>query len=135
MGEPFYVYADQRTRCADFIFPVNGDSMTPYYPDGCEVLVKKTTDRLQPDEVGVFMYADKIYLKIYQPDGLYSYNPRYKPLIFSEFEDVYLIGKALGVLEKDNIPREKDVERYKALHPEERRAVNLSKQGLPISPF
>ena len=37
---------------------------------------------------------------------------------FSEFENVYLIGRVIGLLETEDVAREDDVERYADLHPE-----------------
>ena len=59
-----------------------------------------------------------IYIKEYQPDGLYSHNSAYPLMRFSEFEHVYLIGQVIGVLNDEGIASAEDVERYRELHPE-----------------
>lgn len=76
-GVPIYVYANSLTRRADFVFTVNGDSMEPDYADGCMVLVDRLSDtkELEPSDVGAFMIDNETFIKEYQPDGLYSYNP------------------------------------------------------------
>ena len=39
-------------------------------------------------------------------------------MCFSEFESVYLIGHVISILNKEDVAREEDVERYVELHPE-----------------
>lgn len=39
-------------------------------------------------------------------------------MCFSEYESVYLIGHVIGILNKEDVAREEDVERYAELHPE-----------------
>ena len=84
------------------------------------VLVKRISDSgdLEPGDIGAFMVNNEAFIKEYQPDGLYSLNPAYPVMRFSEFENVYLIGRVIGLLETEDIAREDDVERYAELHPE-----------------
>lgn len=119
-GVPIYVYDDSLTRRADCVFIVNGDSMEPDYPNGCMVLVKRISDSgdLAPGDIGAFMIGNETYIKEYQPDGLHSRNPAYPVMCFSEYESVYLIGHVIGILNKEDVAREEDVERYAELHPE-----------------
>ena len=119
-GVPIYVYDDSLTQRADCVFIVNGDSMEPDYPDGCRVLVERISDsgELAPGDIGAFMIDNETYIKEYQPDGLYSRNPSYPVMSFSEFEHVYLIGRVIGVLSDEDIACEEDVECYRELHPE-----------------
>ena len=119
-GVPIYVYDDSLTRRADCVFIVNGDSMEPDYPNGCMVLVKRISDSgdLAPGDIGAFMIGNETYIKEYQPDGLHSQNPAYPVMCFSEYESVYLIGHVIGILNKEDVAREEDVERYAELHPE-----------------
>ena len=119
-GVPIYVYDDSLTRRADCVFIVNGDSMEPDYPNGCRVLVKRISDSgdLAPGDIGAFMIGNETYIKEYQMDGLYSRNPAYPVMCFSEYESVYLIGHVIGILNKEDVAREEDVERYAELHPE-----------------
>ena len=119
-GVPIYVYDDSLTRRADCVFIVNGDSMEPDYPNGCMVLVKRISDSgdLAPGDIGAFMIGNETYIKEYQPDGLYSRNPAYPVMCFSEYESVYLIGHVISILNKEDVARKEDVERYVELHPE-----------------
>ncbi len=119
-GVPIYVYDDSLTRRADCVFTVNGDSMEPDYPNGCMVLVKRISDSgdLAPGDIGAFMIGNETYIKEYQPDGLHSRNPAYPVMCFSEYESVYLIGHVISILNKEDVAREEDVERYVELHPE-----------------
>ena len=119
-GVPIYVYDDSLTRRADCVFIVSGDSMEPDYPNGCMVLVKRISDSgdLAPGDIGAFMIGNETYIKEYQPDGLHSRNPAYPVMCFSEYESVYLIGHVIGILNKEDVAREEDVERYAELHPE-----------------
>lgn len=119
-GVPIYVYDDSLTQRADCVFIVNGDSMEPDYPEGCRVLVERISDsgELAPGDIGAFMIDNETYIKEYQPDGLYSRNPSYPVMSFSEFEHVYLIGRVIGVLSDEDIACEEDVECYRELHPE-----------------
>ena len=117
-GTPLYVYDDPLTCRADCVFTVNGDSMEPDYPDGCMVLVKRISDsgELTPGDIGAFMIDNETYIKEYQEDGLYSPNPKYDIMHFSDEESVYLIGRVTGVLAPENIATEADVKRYLAIH-------------------
>ena len=119
-GVPIYVYDDSLTRRADCVFIVSGDSMEPDYPNGCMVLVKRISDSgdLAPGDIGAFMIGNETYIKEYQMDGLYSRNPAYPVMCFSEYESVYLIGHVISILNKEDVAREEDVERYVELHPE-----------------
>ncbi len=53
-GEPFYVYASEEADRADYIFVVNGDSMTPDYHDGDMVFLESLPicSRLSYGDVG-----------------------------------------------------------------------------------
>lgn len=122
IGEPIYVHQDSLTERADYVFTVNGDSMEPEYGNGCMVLVKRIDSKydMQPGEVGAFMVDSANYIKVYQTDGLHSYNTAYPVMPFDQYDNVYLIGKVIGILYEDDIATEKEIKRYKKLHPEER---------------
>ena len=117
-GTPIYVYDDSLTCRADCVFTVNGDSMEPDYPDGCMVLVKRISDsgELTPGDIGAFMIDNETYIKEYREDGLYSLNPAYPVMRFSDFEHVYLIGRIIGVFSPESIATEADVKKYLQLH-------------------
>lgn len=120
-GTPIYLYSSKKIDRADCVFTVSGDSMEPEYHDGDMVLVSRIPDApdLQLGEVGAFIYGNETYIKIFGEKGLESLNPKYKPLIFSESDSVYLIGRVMGVLDPGQIATESDVEKYQLLHPKE----------------
>ena len=104
-AEPFYVYDTEETRTADYVFRVNGDSMEPEYHHGDLVLIARIPEtlRLREGEIGAFIAGNETYIKILGSDGLYSLNPAYPPLRFSDEENVYLIGRVTGVLSRELI--------------------------------
>ena len=119
-GTPIYLYPNTNAaiRQADLVFPVNGDSMEPEYHDGDLVLVEKYPGcpELQYGEVGAFMIGNSTYIKIYEEDGLESFNDKYDTMTFTEYDNVTLIGRVLGILEPASIASTKDAERYEAMH-------------------
>ena len=119
-GIPIYVYASSLTEKADCVFTVNGDSMEPDYADGSMVLVQRITDTgdLEAGDIGAFMIDNELYIKEYQPDGLHSHNSAYPVMRFCEYENVYLIGRVIGILDREEVARQTDVERYMELHPD-----------------
>ena len=120
-GTPIFLYSSKQVDRADCVFTVNDDSMEPAYHNGDMVLVSRIPDApdLQPGEVGAFIAGNETYIKIFGEKGLESLNPKYKPLIFSESDSVYLIGRVMGILDPGQIATESDVEKYQLLHPEE----------------
>ena len=94
-GEPVWIFSDERTDRADEIIRVNGQSMEPTFSDGDEILVEHT-DRLREGEIGIFLADGEGYVKEYRKDGLYSHNPAYAPMRFSDGNDVRCVGRVLG---------------------------------------
>ena len=119
-GTPIYLYPNTNTaiRQADLVFPVNGDSMEPEYHDGDLVLVEKYPGcpELQYDEVGAFMVGNSTYIKIYEEEGLVSFNDKYDTMTFTEYDNVTLIGRVLGILEPASVASKRDAERYETMH-------------------
>ena len=60
--------------------------------------------------------GNETYIKEYQEDGLHSLNPSYPTIRFDENVSVYLIGRVIGILDKDAYPRSEIVEKYKLIH-------------------
>ena len=120
-AEPAFLYSTALIDRADYIFEVNGDSMEPEYHDGDCVLIQRITDGndLEYGEVGAFMTHNELYIKVFEEDGLHSYNPRYKTMKFDDEDAVYLIGRVIGIVEDTDFAKPEDVEKYYALHPEE----------------
>lgn len=120
-GEPIYLYSSEKAERADYVFTVNGESMEPEYRNGDMVLIKKYPDcgEIRSGQVGAFMVGNETYIKEYRPDGLHSFNPRYKPLRFGEEESVYCIGRVIGTAAAGEIATEQDIKRYRRAHGEE----------------
>lgn len=117
-AEPVYVYAAPEVKAADSIFKVNGDSMEPYFSDDQDVLVQRLSDGsgLSFGEIGAFIIGNETYIKKYEKDGLYSFNPNYPVMRFDNEQSVYLIGKVLGVFDPSGYAKQEDIERYRLLH-------------------
>lgn len=82
----------------DCILRISGDSMEPDYHNGDYVYVK-LTEYLDYDDIGIFMYAGNIYMKMYTEKGLRSFNKKYKTIPGNS--DIYCLGKVLGKLQGD----------------------------------
>lgn len=80
---------------ADCGVPINGDSMEPQYPNGCIAWVKRTNTANYGDVVIAVLNGEP-YCKIYQPDGLHSYNSTYKPLHINDQDRFSVFGKVIG---------------------------------------
>ena len=102
-------------QTAEFGIHVSGDSMEPTYSDGQLVWVQ-TTQNLSLGEVGIFIYGDQGYMKLYsthEPDReqwaefididgqirsqpiLISYNKKYDPIIVSPEKRFQIVGRVL----------------------------------------
>ncbi len=112
IGEPdgkiVLIEETPQTLSADEIIKVSGDSMEPVYHDGDLVLVKHTSS-LQPGEIGVFTNGDSGYIKVYQPNGLHSLNPKYSDMLFNENDEVRCIGKVLGIADPEMFARDDEL--------------------------
>lgn len=117
-AEPVYVYLSPQVSRADIIFKINGDSMEPDFSDGQEVLVQKISNDTNLDfgETGAFIVGNETYIKKYEKDGLYSLNPDYPVMHFSDETSVYLIGRVIGIFDPKGYARQDDIEKYKNLH-------------------
>ena len=117
-GEPIYLHRSRDTEKADCVFTVNGDSMEPEFHDGDKVLVQRFPQcgDFTEGEVGAFITRNETYIKEYQTDGLHSYNPKYKPMHFTEDESVFAIGKVVARLEPEDIADFEECVLYDKLH-------------------
>lgn len=92
------VLLTERTRKADFLFRVSGDSMEPVIPDGSVVAVRAQSDVPQ-EKIGLFFSrADGYFIKLRGETTLNSYNPAYPP-IQPPAEGFECRGLVLGVVE------------------------------------
>lgn len=79
--------------------PINGDSMEPDYPNGSIVWVK-ITQNINYGDVVIAILNGEPYCKIYQPDGLHSYNEDYDIIHIYEQDDFSIFGKVIGCYEE-----------------------------------
>lgn len=121
-GTETYLYASPLVDRADFIFGVNGDSMEPTYHSGDKVLVQRIYDvsSLPIGDIGAFSVGNEMYIKKRGENSLLSLNPDYPPMVFSEEESVYLIGKVIGICEASDFASEEDIDMYLRLNPEKK---------------
>lgn len=84
---------------ADFVICVDGQSMFPYYKDGDNVLVKKTSD-LEIGDIGIFIYENECYIKELGENRLISKNKEHEDIIPDGNNDIRIIGKVLGRIDQ-----------------------------------
>ena len=113
-GETIYLYRDKIDPAMDCVFPVSGDSMEPEFHNGDLVMVQRLHDNseLEPGEIGAFICGNETYIKVYSKAGLRSLNKKYKMMRFNAEEQVYVIGRVLGVLDPAAIVSFEDMQRY-----------------------
>ena len=113
-GQPILLYKEKIDPRMDCIFPVSGDSMEPEFHDGDLVMVQrmKNGSDLDPGEIGAFIVGNETYIKQYRKAGLRSLNPKYKMMRFSEDEQVFVIGRVLGVLDPEAVVSYEESIRY-----------------------
>ena len=89
---------------ADFVCPIDGDSMEPDYKSGDYVFVKLSVD-LPNAAVGVFDYEGEAYIKqlIIEKDKAYlrSFNKKYKDIPINSDSDFRIIGKVVDVYREE----------------------------------
>ena len=89
---------------ADFVCPIDGDSMEPDYKSGDYVFVKLTVE-LPSGTVGVFDYEGEAYIKqlIIEKDKAYlrSFNKKYKDIPIDSDSDFRIIGKVVDVYREE----------------------------------
>lgn len=113
-----YVLEENVPHGTDGIIHVNGRSMEPTFADGSYVYIDSSAE-VQPGQIGIFIVNGEAYIKEYQPDGLYSHNTRYKPIIMSEGSDVRCCGKVTGLVADGDIAKGSLVEKIEAAFEED----------------
>ena len=108
-----YVLRDNVPRGSDGIIHVNGRSMEPTFEDGAYVYIDSGAE-VKPGQVGVFIVNGEAFIKEYKPDGLYSHNSRYKPILISEGSDVRCCGRVTGPVGDGDIASGSLLERIEA---------------------
>ena len=90
---------------ADFVCPIDGDSMEPDYKSGDYVFVKLSVD-LPNGTVGVFDYEGEAYIKqlIIEKDKAYlrSFNKKYKDILINSDSDFRIIGEVVDVYREES---------------------------------
>lgn len=108
-GKYVYLHIDSDVEAADEIISVTGDSMEPTFHDGDALLVEHTHE-VKPGEIGIFVANGEGLVKEYRTNGLYSHNPAYPLLRFSEDDDVRCIGRVLRALSPDEFASEEELQ-------------------------
>ena len=99
--EDIKVLANTLTIKSDIVIRVKGDSMQPNFNDGDLVLVRINTP-VEIGEIGIFTLdgSDGV-IKKKGKDRLISVNPNYDDIFYSDYQEIYTIGRVLGQLKPD----------------------------------
>ena len=102
----------------DGVIRVNGRSMEPAFADGSYVYIDSGAE-VQPGQTGIFIVNGEAYIKEYRPDGLYSRNSRYRPILIGEGCEVRYCGKVTGPVGPGDIASGSLAERIEAAFDED----------------
>ena len=101
---PVFVRVSRDARRADDVFPVNGQSMEPDYPDGSMVFVERVdASELAYGDIIACIVAGTPYVKIYERDGLHSINPDYSVIPVTDDDNMRLFGRVVGLVDPEDI--------------------------------
>ena len=87
-----------QSRKANLVIEVDGDSMSPMYESGDNVLVNTKSD-VAVGDIGIFIVDGSGYIKKLGTDRLISVNPEYDDIFPAEYSDFRCVGKVLGKAE------------------------------------
>lgn len=87
-----------QSRKANLVIEVDGDSMSPMYENGDNVLVNTKSD-VAVGDIGIFIVDGNGYIKKLGKDRLISVNPEYDDIFPAEYSDFRCVGKVLGKAE------------------------------------
>lgn len=87
-----------QSRKANLVIEVDGDSMSPMYESGDNVLVNTKSD-VAVGDIGIFIVDNSGYIKKLGTDRLISVNPEYDDIFPAEYSDFRCVGKVLGKAE------------------------------------
>ena len=87
-----------QSRKANLVIEVDGDSMSPMYESGDNVLVNTKAD-VAVGDIGIFIVDGNGYIKKLGKDRLISVNPEYDDIFPEEYSDFRCVGKVLGKAE------------------------------------
>ena len=119
-AERLYLHSSSLIDRADYVFDVSGDSMEPHYHNGDMVLVRKLSSvkDLNYGDVGAFTMENELYIKVFEEEGLRSYNPSYRLMRYNEYENIFLIGEVIGILQEDDFATKEEIQLYDAMSAE-----------------
>ena len=104
---PVFVRISREACRSDDVFPVNGQSMEPDYPDGSMVFVERVDAfDLEYGDIIACIVAGTPYVKIYEKDGLHSINPKYSVIGVTDDDNMRLIGRVVGLVDPDDMASE-----------------------------
>ena len=87
-----------QSRKANLVIEVDGDSMSPTYENGDNVLVNTKSD-VAIGDIGIFIVDGNGYIKKLGTDRLISVSPEYEDIFPTEYSDFRCVGKVLGKAE------------------------------------
>ena len=87
-----------QSRKANLVIEVDGDSMSPTYENGDNVLVNTKSD-VAVGDIGIFIVDNSGYIKKLGTDRLISVSPEYEDIFPTEYSDFRCVGKVLGKAE------------------------------------
>lgn len=106
---PVFVRISKAACRSDDIFPINGQSMEPDYPDGSKVFVERVdSSALSYGETVACIVNGTPYVKLYLQDGLHSINPGYSIIRITDNDNVRLIGRVVGLVNPEDIASEEE---------------------------
>ena len=87
--------------------------MEPTYPDGCTVMVRKSSE-VDTGDIGIFSVDGTLFIKECQLDGLHSINPNYPPMLSKKFGEIRIIGRVTGIMEESDFASEAEIKDFQA---------------------
>ena len=79
----------------DFTVSVSGNSMEPLFFDG-DILFVEKTNKLEYNEIGIFIKNGESYVKRLGKNALISENPKYAPIYFKDGDEINVCGRVIG---------------------------------------
>ena len=107
---PGYVFLrrNHRNSRADAVIEVTGDSMLPVYRSGDFVYVEYTETAFPGEDVVCTMEGGGIIKRMNSEHKLESLNPDYPFGERGEWDNIRLVGRVLGIVDKADMPDERE---------------------------
>lgn len=80
---------------ADFTVSVSGNSMEPLFANG-DILFVEKTNKIELNEIGIFIKNGESYVKRLGKNALISENPDYAPIYFKDGDEISVCGRVIG---------------------------------------